>query len=301
MTGIITDIHRTSVVDGPGIRTTVFLKGCPLHCLWCHNPETHCHRIELAFDADKCTGCGECVAACPESALTLANGKAQLNRALCTDCGKCVPVCPSGALFLYGKEVTDDNVVEEVSKDRAYYEASGGGVTLSGGEPMAQPEFALALLQKCREAGINTALDTTGFMPRSLCERTLESTNLYLFDYKATDEELHRKLTGVSNRPILVNLEFLISEGAAVILRCPIVPGVNDQAEHLAAIAEMERRYPSLQGIDILLWHTMGSSKYRKLGQTIAPELPAANVPEATKARYRAFFANCGNRKVRLV
>jgi pyruvate formate lyase activating enzyme len=300
MTGIITDIHRTSVVDGPGLRTTVFLKGCPLRCLWCHNPETQRFEIELAFDPDKCTGYGRCADACGESAISIQSRKAQLDRSLCTDCGTCASECPSGALFLYGKTVSDGEVVAEVMKDRAYYGSSGGGVTLSGGEPMAQPEFALSILQQCRSSGIHTALDTCGFMARRYCERTLDVTDLYLFDYKATGDERHRELTGVPLRPILDTLEFLISREAKIILRCPIIPNVNDQTEHLLAISEMERRYPSLEGIDILTWHTMGASKYTRLGRVPAAGLPAHNVPEAAKDRYREFFSKQGCRKARI-
>jgi pyruvate formate lyase activating enzyme len=300
MTGIITDIHRTSVVDGPGIRTTVFLKGCPLKCLWCHNPETQRHRTQLAFDPEKCSGCGDCVSVCPKAAISIHHEKALVDRANCNDCGECTPVCPSAALFIYGKVVTVDDVMEEVRRDRAYYDATGGGVTLSGGEPMAQPGFALALLRECRQAGIHTALDTTGFMPRSFCESTLEFTSLYLFDYKATGEELHRKLTGVSLQPILETLEFLISNGADVLLRCPLIPGINDQLEHLTAICELEQRYPTLKGIDLLPWHTMGNSKYGRIGKSPAPELPSENVRKETKSRYLEFFASHGSRKVQI-
>lgn len=300
MTGIITDIHRTSVVDGPGIRTTVFLKGCPLRCLWCHNPETHRHWTQLAFDSEKCSGCGDCVPVCPQTAISIHRRTALVDRKSCDDCGECTSVCPSTALFIYGREVSVDEVMVEVLKDRSYYDATGGGVTLSGGEPMAQPEFALALLRECRQAGIHTALDTTGFMPRPLCERTLEFTSLYLFDYKATGEELHRKLTGVSLQPILETLEFLLSNGADVLLRCPLIPGINDQLEYLTAIGELEQRFPSLQGIDLLPWHTMGNAKYGRIGKSPAPELPSENVPEETKSRYLDFLATHGSRKVRI-
>lgn len=300
MTGIVTDIHRASVVDGPGIRTTVFLKGCPLQCIWCHNPETQRHRIQLAFDSEKCSGCGDCVPVCPQAAITIAEGKASVNRSRCDDCGTCTAVCPDGALYTYGKPMTDDEVMTQVLKDRSYYDSSGGGLTLSGGEPMAQPEFSLSLLRKCRNAGIYTALDTTGLMSRKSCERTLEVTNLYLFDYKATGDELHRRLTGVSIKPILETLEFLLANEAAVILRCPLIPGVNDQVEHLNAIWELEQRYPSLQGIDLLPWHTMGNSKYSRIGKSPDPLLPQENVPEATRSGYLTYFASRGSNKVRL-
>lgn len=302
MKGTITDIHRTSVVDGPGLRTTVFLKSCPLSCLWCHNPETQRGRVELALNVEKCTGCGDCIPACPVDALSLHDGKIRVNRARCTDCGQCAAACPSSALLMYGREVTDDEIVAEVLKDRDYYEASGGGVTISGGEPLSQAAFALSLLQKCRQAGIHTVLDTTGYMPRRSYERSLDVTSLYLFDYKATGEQLHRRLTGVSLQPILATLDFLLTHGAAVILRCPMIPGVNDQVEHLAAIADIAQQYPTLEGIEILPWHTMGNAKYARLDKRLSEILPTENTPESAKARYRDFFAiNGPSNKVRVV
>ncbi len=298
MTGTITDIHRTSVVDGPGLRTTVFLKGCPLRCPWCHNPETQSRKIELAFDSSLCRGCGCCVEHCPQSALTLDNSKAVWNRALCNGSLECVAHCPTGALFAYGKSVTDDHVLSEVLKDRDYYDATGGGVTISGGEPMSQPEFTLSLLGKARAHGIHTVLDTSGFMSRSLCERTLENTSLYLFDFKASNPSLHLQLTGAPLEPILGNLEFLLSRGTQVILRCPLVPGVNDDIDHLHAIARMENLHGLLAGIDILPWHSMGRAKYSKLGRPTSPSLPEENAGEEKRVEYRKFFADRGCRKV---
>lgn len=293
--GTITDIHRASTVDGPGLRTTVFLKGCPLRCLWCHNPETQRPGIEPALDTEKCAGCATCTRAHKQAALVLRGARS-------IPAGHpCARDCPVGALSFYGRKTTDDAVLAEVLKDRAYYEASGGGVTISGGEPMSQPSFALSLLRKCRSAGIHTVLDTSGFMSASLCERTLDCTDLYLFDYKVTGEALHRELTGVPSASILENLDLLLVRGAAVILRCPLIPGLNDQPEHLKAIAAFERRHPSLRGIDILTWHTMGVSKYARLGRPPDPRLPRENVPESVKDRLRAFFASRSCGKVRVL
>lgn len=300
MNGTVTDIHRTSVVDGPGLRTTVFLKGCPLQCVWCHNPETQRRGREMALDPSKCDACGHCVPSCPAGALEIRGGRVWLDRSRCDSCGQCAAVCPTGAFFIYGRVMTDDEVVAEVVKDRDYFEASGGGVTVSGGEPTAQPDFALSILRKCRRAGIRTALDTSGFFPRELGERSLEVTDLYLFDYKATGDELHLRLTGVPRERVTGMLEFLLARGAHIILRCPMIPGVNDHEDHLAAIADFEQSLPSLEAIDILPWHTMGNSKYARLGRPVPDGLPAENAPETTKEAYRAFFSSRGCCKVKV-
>jgi len=246
MQGVITDIHRTSTVDGPGIRTTVFTKGCPLRCIWCHNPEAQSMRIEKG----------------------------------------------------YGRLVTVEEVVKECRKDIVYYNSSGGGVTISGGEPMAQAKFTFALLRRLQDENIHTTLDTTGHGPSKLYEQSLSITDLYLFDYKATDDSLHRKLTGVSIVPILESLAMLISNGAAVILRCPVVPGVNDHLEHLQAISHFEQRYPQLQSIEILTWHTMGNKKYQNLGIPVSEQLPKENVTSEKKQYYQSLFTQWGNKKV---
>lgn len=262
MTGILTDIHRTSVVDGPGLRTTVFLKGCPLRCLWCHNPETQKHGLEPATGA----------------------GSAQ-----------------AGRPFVYGKMMTSEGVVDEVLKDRAYYAATGGGVTVSGGEPLVQPQFAMDILRRCRSQGIHTVLDTSGFAPVKILTQSLECTDLYLYDFKSADESLHFQMTGVRPQIIQENLQFLISQGARVILRCPLVPGVNDQTFHLAAIVKMEARYPSLESIDILPWHKMGVAKYHRLGRVPDPSLPTHDTTNDEKARWQQYFDAAGCRKVRIL
>lgn len=295
-TGIITAIHRNSVVDGPGLRTTVFLKGCPLRCVWCHNPETQNPRIELSFDRDKCSGCAACAAACSRSAVSMVDDRAEIDRARCGITGDCTAVCPETALTFYGCKAGAGEIFALVCKDRDYYEASGGGVTISGGEPLMQKAFTLDLLRRLRSAGIHTALDTTGFASREVLASTLPFTSLYLFDYKATGSDLHRSLTGVPSTTILRSLSFLMDRGAPVRLRCPVIPGLNDTSEHLEAIAGMEHSLPSLLGIDILTWHTMGRAKASRLGRPPAPGLPEKNTSDDTREKYRTFFAsrNCG-------
>ena len=249
LTGIITDIHRTSTVDGPGIRTTVFTKGCPLRCVWCHNPETQSFLIEKG----------------------------------------------------YGREASVEEIAAECLKDRVYYELSGGGVTLSGGEPLAQPEFTLEILRRLKAEGIHTTLDTSGYAPLPVYERSLEVTDLYLFDYKATGEEQHLDLVECSLAPLLKNLDFLVSQGANVLIRCPLIPGLNDDGVHLQALLNLEKKYPGLVGIEVLPWHTMGNAKYDKLGMPHDPRLPKENVPQETLEAYRRFFRERGATSIRVV
>ena len=291
MKGIITDIHRSSVVDGPGLRTTVFIKGCPLRCLWCHNPETQRHSIEPAFDWQKASN--EDFERLGFNA-TNRTASAVLERIAEIGIKTSVRQCTSGAISAYGREVTVDEIVAEVLKDRDYYANSGGGVTLSGGEPMSQPAFTLEVLRRCRELGIHTVLDTTGFLPQRYIKPTLDVTDLYLFDYKATGEAKHLELTGVALTPVLETLDCLAKHGADILLRCPMIPGVNDTPEHLQAIADLQHKYPeSIKAIDILTWHTMGQVKYTRLGRT-PPAMPKQNVSEEKKAEYRAFFDAAG-------
>ncbi len=300
--GVITDIHRTSVVDGPGLRTTVFLKGCPLRCTWCHNPETQKRETEIAFDWSKADERDFELVGAPElvgSKLDLeARTLEVMERSRKVGINKCVEQSVSGAFSLYGREVSIEEVVAEVVKDRDYYENSGGGVTLSGGEPMAQSEFALALLKRLKEEDIHTVLDTTGLMSPKNLERSMEVTDLYLFDYKASSEETHKRLTGVSQKQILENLEELILAKADVIIRCPLIPGINDDEEHLQGIVALVQKYPGIRKVDILTWHTMGKGKYQRLGKNVPQELPEVNVSEEGKNHYRAFFERSGLNRV---
>ncbi|MBC7222650.1 glycyl-radical enzyme activating protein, partial [Candidatus Bipolaricaulota bacterium] len=225
-TGIIFDIQRFSVHDGPGIRTTVFLKGCPLRCRWCHNPEGISPHPELMFFDYKCLGCCTCARVCPQKAIIFPeawgeNGKSlpQLAREKCTGCGLCAEACPSGAWRLVGQRITVEELVSVLERDLLLYDRSAGGVTFSGGEPLFQPEFLLAALKACKDLGIHTAVDTSGFAPAPLFERIASFVDLFLFDLKPMDEEEHRRYTGASNRPIHENLRVLVRLGKRVTVR----------------------------------------------------------------------------------
>ncbi len=257
----VTDIARFSLNDGPGIRTTVFLKGCPLRCIWCHNPENIDPKTRLMFNESLCTGCGKCVSACPNGAISLSGNKTTTDRAKCTDCGLCANICPTGARKLAGKAYSVEELLAVVQKDRRYYDKSGGGLTVSGGEPMLFPDFTKQLLSAVKEAGIHTAVETCGYAETSAYAELLPVCDLFLFDYKETDPALHRKFTGKDNMLILKNLDFICNNGATVILRCPVIPGLNDRPEHFEAIAALSKRYVQIKGVELMAYHKMGVSK----------------------------------------
>ncbi len=265
-TGLVFNVMRFSLRDGPGIRTTVFLKGCPLRCDWCHNPESQSPVPSLLFFDERCRRCGRCAEVCP-------HGLAD-----CEACGLCVEACVAGARQLAGRPMSVTQVLAEVERDQIFYDESGGGVTLSGGEPLAQPLFAEALLSGCRARRIHTALDTCGMAPTETLLRVSAEADLVLYDVKLVDDTLHQRHTGASNRLILDNLRALAEAGRAVVVRYPLIPGVNDGEEALSALAECLAAV-GLCRLDVLPYHRTGVDKYRRMGLRCPSEEVAVDDP----------------------
>jgi glycyl-radical enzyme activating protein family len=270
MKGMIFNIQRFCVHDGPGIRTTVFFKGCPLSCAWCHNPESQRTQAEIFFSPEKCIDCGACVKACPKHLHAFNNSEHGYDRAACDACGACAGVCPAGALEMCGREADAGEILEQVLRDADFYRSSGGGITLSGGEPMAQGAFALELAQGAMAAGLHVCIETCGVCARAELERILPYADLFLYDYKLADGEMHRRYTGADNALILENLAFIGRAGTKIVLRCPVIPEVNFTDEHFDAIARTVRENPGILQIDLEPYHPLGIDKARRLGRTAA-------------------------------
>lgn len=275
MEGMIFDIGRFALRDGPGIRTTVFLKGCPLHCLWCHNPESRSGRPEIFFRPEQCLGCGRCIAVCPRQCHRLIDGSRRFHRESCNGCGRCAAECHSGALECVGRKMSVEKVIAEVLKDKLFYERSGGGITLSGGEPLAQFEFTAALLRAAGGHNLHTCLETSGFAPSAEIMRLVPSVDLWLWDVKARPED-HPRLTGVPAGPILENLHRLDRAGGNIILRCPLIPGVNDCVEHLTGIGKLANSLRNVREIQLEPYHALGEGKRARLGR---PEVAGMHPP----------------------
>lgn len=264
--GIIFNIQKFSVHDGPGIRTTVFFKGCPLNCLWCHNPESQNMNPEVMYYSRRCVGCGACASKCPNSALSIKDNLIVSDIKSCTACGLCVKLCPSNAREIAGYSACTEYVMDEIRKDLIFYEESGGGVTFSGGEPLMQYKFLSELLCMCRQEGIDTALDTSGYAPWQVLERISSNVNLFLYDIKLMDDEKHKRYTGVSNEIILENIKKLSSLGSRIFARIPIVPGINDDKENISLAGSFLSGL-NIEQVNLLPYHNISADKYSRLSR----------------------------------
>lgn len=274
-TGTVFDIQRFSLNDGPGIRSVVFLKGCPLRCPWCSNPESQEVKPQPLFHADRCLSCGACLQACPNHAIgRAADGSRQLLKASCAGCGTCAEVCVSEAVRLSGKPMTARQVVDAVLKDDLVYRDSGGGVTLSGGEPLMQGSFATELLHLFHLHGLHTAVETTGFVSREILEQALPHIDLFLYDIKHMDPATHKQVIGVSNTEILQNLMWLREQNAQVILRHPLIPGFNQSSSHLEQVCRLAEQL-EINDLHILPYHIYGEGKYALLDRPYTMDVPA--------------------------
>lgn len=297
--GMVFDIKKYSINDGPGIRTTVFMSGCPLSCLWCHNPESQSLQPVLLYRQSRCLACGACVEVCPENAISVGlenqytdytenteeHGeilikksallheirvfpvpKILTDREKCTRCQTCIAACYSGAREFSGRELTVGEVMSQVIREIPFYDESGGGVTFSGGEPLMQPRFLSALLKACRKQEIHTVVDTSGFANWQVFEQILGDTDLFLYDLKQMDSEKHREVTGVPNEPMLENLRKLSAAGARCVARIPLIPGINDDAQNLTESAKFLASLPRLEGVELMGYHDIAQAKYEALG-----------------------------------
>ena len=290
--GVVFDIQRFSVNDGPGIRTIVFLKGCPLSCLWCCNPESQRKEPDVMYDAKKCVGCGKCMKACVHGAIGPGN-TTWVDRSKCVGCGECVNVCPTGALTLKGEVMTVSEVIHVLRRDAHYFRKSGGGVTLSGGEPLMQWKYARELLKACKAQGWDTAIETTGYGSDEAIEAVIPYLDLVLLDCKSTDPVVHKRVTGVSNELIQKNARKIVSMANKVIIRVPTIPTVNASEEEFHRIAE----YAKSLGVDtvhVLLYHTLGQSKYEMLGKAYAMGYEIKSLPREEAAVYQQVVESHG-------
>lgn len=288
--GTIFGIKRFEIHDGDGIRTTVFFKGCPLRCRWCHNPEGLSTESIVAYYAQKCVGCTNCVDVCPAGCHRVEGKIHRFDRQSCTACGSCTEVCPQAALTLFGRQVAIEEILPELLADRAFYESSGGGVTVSGGEPLVQADFCRELLKRLKKEGVHTAVDTCGCVDRRAIDAVMPYTDQFLYDVKAIDEAVHICCTGVSNRRILENLAYIDACGKAIEIRIPYVPGMNDG--EIAGIGAFLKNFKSVGCVKVLPYHSFAGSKYEALGlENTMPRTEPPDDEELSRAvaRLKAF------------
>lgn len=278
--GLVFDISRFCVDDGPGIRTTVFLKGCPLSCVWCHNPESQKFRKEISFDGNRCVGCRACEPVCPHGSHQFGGQGHGFDRSGCDICGRCVDVCLYGALRMVGSEMTVNQIIDTVLRDRVFYDESEGGMTLSGGEPLSQPQFSFSLLQAAKRNGLHTCVETCGYVARGTLLDISSVTDIFLYDLKHMIPEKHVEYTGVDNQSIIDNLIALDSSGAKSILRLPIIPGCNDNEAHLQKVGALSMALRNVLRIELLPYHPLGVSKNMQVGQKAEYDNEA--IPDAT-------------------
>lgn len=292
MKGRIFEIKRFAVHDGDGIRTTVFFKGCPLKCVWCHNPEGIGFKPQIAYYQDKCIGCGECVDVCGAGAHIISDGIHKFERDKCIGCGKCEDVCMGNALKFYGKELTVEELTEMVLEDKEFYSNSGGGVTISGGECLMQADFCAEFLKKLKENQIHTAVDTCGFLPKDALDKIMPYTDMFLYDLKAIDEDIHIKCTGVSNKSILENLKYIDDCGKNIEIRIPYVPGYNDN--QIDGIAQFLNGLKNISKVRVLPYHNYAGSKYKSLDMenTLPEVLPSAEKIRSAEESLRKYNLN---------
>ncbi len=285
----IFEIKKFAVHDGDGIRTTVFLKGCSLACIWCHNPEGISFSPQLAYYESKCIGCGECVTACPAGAHSIGDSGHIFDRARCIGCGACEEVCLGSALKFYGREMTTDELLPILLEDKDFYDNSGGGVTVSGGECLCHADFVAELLQKLKKHGVHTAVDTCGFVSKEAIDKVLPYTDIFLYDIKAYDEDVHQKCTGQKNSLILENLRYIDSKNAAIEIRYPYVPDMN--SDQVQKIGELLSQLKNLTKVRVLPYHNYAGSKYASLEMenTLPERVPEDSELEQAKNIIRAY------------
>lgn len=289
--GLIFNLQRFCLHDGPGIRTTVFLKGCALSCSWCHNPESQSAEPEVMVLEERCIRCGLCVEACPQLLPVPGGGRQAEDVPLCAVCGACVEVCPSAARRIEGREIDAEALALEVLRDRVFFDQSDGGVTFSGGEPLHQPAFLRQALSACRKEGLHTAVDTCGLAPRDEILAVAALTDLFLYDVKFIDDRRHREHTGAGNEAILANLSALIEAGRSIWLRVPVIPDVNDDRENLDGIAGLAASLPGVERVCLLPYHRNGERKLARLGRRVGAQEtlpPEAAQMQRAAARFEA-------------